>query len=149
MRKIKLHIKAVNQCVYMIENIEILLSYNNLSVNEIFANLSSNDSLNLLGFIDKINLNLSNEISSYVLSNNNKKYILANKYLNINDKENLIKFFSTFGKSDLNGQLINCKSYKEIFKKTVNNLEKNENKDCKSIGTIILGIGILLIILIY
>ena len=133
----------------MIENIEILLSYNNLSVNEIFANLSSNDSLNLLGFIDKINLNLSNEISSYVLSDNNKKYILTNKYLNINDKENLIKFFSTFGKTDLNGQLINCKSYKEIFKKAVNNLEENENKDCKSIGTIILGIGILLIILIY
>lgn len=144
-----MHIKAVNQCVHMVENIEILLSYNNLSTNEIFNILSTNNSLTTLDFIGKISSNLSNEISDYVLSEKNKNILLDNKYLDKNDKDNLINFFSAFGKSDLNGQLNNCKTYKDIFKKSVNKLEKNENKDCKSIGTIILGLGILLIILIY
>ena len=92
-----MHIKAVNQCVHMVENIEILLSYNNLSVNEILNNLSSNNSLTLLDFIDRISSNLTNEISDYVLSEQNKNILLSNKYLDKNDKENLINFFSTFG----------------------------------------------------
>lgn len=149
MRKIKMHIKAVNQCVLMIENIEILLSYNNLSVNEIFSNLAQNNSLTLLDFINKISLNLSSGVNDYILSEENRRIIISSNYLNNIDVENLISFFSILGKSDLNGQLMNCETYKEIFKNSVKKLEKNEYKDCKSIGTVIVGLGILLVILIY
>ena len=132
----------------MIENIEIFLSFNNLSVTEIFKRISENDSYNYLTFIKEIYNNIQSGQSIYILSDKNVKFIKKNKNLNDNDKENLISFFSTLGKSDLNGQIINCKTYKEIFKKTLNNLEKNESFECKSTGTLIIGSGILLIILI-
>ena len=133
----------------MIENIEIFLSFNNLSVTEIFKRISENDSYNYLTFIKEIYNNIQSGQSIYILSDKNVKFIKKNKNLNDNDKENLISFFSTLGKSDLNGQIINCKTYKEIFKKTLNNLEKNESFECKSTGTLIIGAGILLIILIF
>ena len=132
----------------MIETIEILLSYKNLSVNEIFSCLSKNNSLYLLDFIRKINSNISNDLYHYILSDENKKTIMSCKYISVTDKENIISFLEVFGKSDLNGQIINCKTYKDVFKKTLKKLEKTESADCKNMGTIILGTGLLLIILL-
>ena len=86
---------------------------------------------------------------NYILSTENKQCIISNNYINKNDKENLINFFSTLGKSDLNGQLLNCKSYKDIFKRNLEKLKKNELNECKSIGTLIIGTGVLMVILMY
>ena len=133
----------------MIENIEILLSYNSLSSQEIFKLLSNNDIYNLLTFIKYINNNMEINKSNYVLSNCNQEFINSNLYLKKEDKENLIKFFSLFGKSDLNGQIMNCKKYKEIFKNRLDYIEKNEKIECKSISVLIIGIGILIIILLF
>ncbi len=145
-RKIHLHTKALKQCCLLIENIEILLSYNNLSVNEIFRILSENKSYYLLSFINEVSKSISN--NTYILYEENVKRIFDNKYLNKNEKESLIDFLSMLGKSDLNGQIINCKTYKEIFKKKLNDYEINEQKNCKTSGTLIVGIGFLIIIMI-
>ena len=52
------------------------------------------------------------------------------------------------GKSDINGQILNCKMYKETFRKQLNVLEDKEQDRCKSISTIILGFGMLLAIIV-
>ncbi len=147
-KQIKLHTKAVKECILMIENIEIYLSYNNLSINEIFNLLSNTNTFSELYFLDEINNNLKSENISYILSDDNIYNIKKYKYLNSSEKEDLIKFFSGLGKSDLNGQISNCKTYKEIFKKQLNSTEKDELTECKSMGTLIIGVGVLLIILI-
>ena len=147
-KKIKLHTKAINQCVLMIENIEILLLYNNLSIKEIFKQLSNNNTYHLLTFINKINENMENKENEYFLSNNNINHIQNNCYLNNEDKETLINYFSLLGKSDLNGQIINCKTYKDIFKKKLKENELKEIKDCKSSGMLILGVGFLIVIML-
>jgi hypothetical protein len=133
----------------MIESIEILLSYKRISVNEIIYELAKNNSFELLDFLKKINSNMIKNGDNYILSCENKQYITANNHINKNDKENLINFFSTLGKSDLNGQLLNCKSYKDIFKKNLEKLRKTELNECKSTGTLIIGAGFLLVILMY
>lgn len=148
-RQCNCHQKAVNQCLTMIENIEILLSYNSLSTQEIFKILSQNDLYNLLTFIKLINNNMEFKENKYVLSNCNLEYINSNLYLKKDDKENLVNFFSLFGKSDLNGQIMNCRKYKDIFKKRLDYIEKNEIKECKSTSVLIISIGILIIILLF
>lgn len=147
-KKIKLHTKAINQCLLMIENIEILLSYNNLSIKEIFNVLSTNKIYHLLTFLNHINDNMQVNESMYILNDDNITHIKNNKYLNNDDKETLINFFSLLGKSDLNGQIINCKTYKDIFKKKLKENETRELKDCKSSGMLILGIGFLIVIIV-
>lgn len=148
-RQCNYHQKAVSQCLTMIENIEILLSYNSLSVQEIFKLLSQNEIFNLLTFIKYINESMEIKENKYVLSTCNLEYINSNLYLKQDDKENLINFFSLFGKSDLNGQIMNCRKYKDIFKSRLDYIEKNEQKECKSISVLIVGIGILIIILLF
>lgn len=147
-KSIKLHTKAINQCVLMIENIEILLSYNNLSINEIFIVLSSNKTYYLLTFINKINDNLKANENNYFLNDENITHIKNNSYLNGDDKETLINFLSQLGKSDLNGQITNCRTYKDIFKKKLKENEIKEINDCKSSGMLILGIGFLIVIMV-
>lgn len=148
MKHNKLYVKAINQCVLMIENIEILLSYNSLSTQEIFRILSQNKKYHLLTFINKISENINSEVSSDILCNYNISYIKSNKYLKIEDKENIENFFSLLGKSDLKGQIINCNTYREIFVKKLLELENKSNKDCNSMCSLILGSGILMIILL-
>lgn len=147
-KRIKLHTKAINQCVLMIENIEILLQYNNLSINEIFRVLSSNKTYYLLTFISKIQNNLQICDNEYFLNKENQTYIKNNKYLNSDDKENLMSYFSVLGKSDLKGQIINCRTYKDIFKKKLKENENKELRDCRSSGLMILGIGFLIVIMV-
>ena len=75
------HKKAVNQCLTMIENIEILLSYNSLSVQEIFNLLSQSNLYNLLTFIICINENMKTKENKNILNDCNMNYINNNLYL--------------------------------------------------------------------
>lgn len=145
-RKIKLHTKAINQFYLMIENIEILLSHNNINIEEIFKILSLNNNYNLLNFINKIYENMKNDKN--ILSESNILQIKNNKYFNNDEKETIINYFSLLGKSDLNGQIIHCRTYKEIFKKKLKESELKEKTECKSSGILIFGIGFLIVILI-
>ena len=57
-------------------------------------------------------------------------------------------FLSMLGKSDLSGQLMNCKMYSEFFKGKLNSLEKSENNKCKSAVALVMGVTLTAIILI-
>lgn len=132
----------------MIENIEILLSFNGLTIQNVFKTLSENHTYNLLTFINSISDNMESGISKYILSDENVVLINKSRYLKIDDKNNLLNFFSALGKSDLNGQITNCKTYKELFKKRLENIEKNELKQSKSMSVMIMGIGFLIVFLL-
>ena len=130
----------------MIENIEILLHQHNIDTEEIFKILSMNNNYNLLTFIKPIYENMS--IDKNILSNSNLLYIKNNKYFNEEEKELIINFFSLLGKSDLKGQLMNCKTYKELLKKRLKENETKELTECKNSSILVFGIGFLIVILI-
>ena len=64
------------------------------------------------------------------------------------DLELLKGYFSVMGKTDLTGQISNCRLYKEFFKQKLKRLESEENMKCKSTGTFIVGAGVLVILVI-
>lgn len=144
--RIRQHTKAVSQLCLMIENIEIILHQHNIDTEEIFKNLSMNNNYNLLTFIKPIYENMS--FDKNILSKSNRLYIKNNKYFNEEEKELIINFLSLLGKSDLNGQLMNCKTYKEILKKRLKENEAKELTECKNSSILVFGIGFLIVILI-
>lgn len=147
-RQIKNHTLAVRQCVMMLENIEILLEHRNLSVENIFNFLKNNENYSQLKFVDCVAKDFENETDydkvlekSLSIQENTKSFDSA-------DLELLKGYFSVMGKTDLSGQVSNCRLYKEFFKQKLQRLETEENTKCKSAGTFIVGTGVLLIIIL-
>lgn len=146
-KQIKRHTNAVKQCLLMIDNIEIHLLYNNVNVSELFSILDNSSMYNELGFIKIILSNINNGSVDIIFNDKTSSSIDSSAALDEKDKENIKGFLSMLGKSDINGQILNCKMYKELFKKKLSYLEENEQERCKSISTIILGFGLLLAII--
>lgn len=147
-RQIKNHTLAVRQCVMMLENIEILLKHRNLSVDNIFEFLRKNESLNQLKFIDSVAEDFEHEKDYDKVLTKSLATLDNTKYFDSADLELLKGYFSVIGKTDLSGQISNCRLYKEFFKQKLQKLENEENMKCKSAGTFILGTGVLLIIIL-
>ncbi len=130
----------------MLENIEILLEHKNISIDGIFRFLIHNDNYKCLKFIDFFynSLECTNNYERIILEAFSDKEI---KRIFDNDDLNLLKgYFSILGKTDLQGQISNCRLYKEFFKQKLRLLESEENLKCKSTSTIIIGTGIMFII---
>jgi stage III sporulation protein AB len=144
----KNHIKCIKQIVLMIENIEILLSFNKMTIQNIFKHLSENETYSMLKFIKPIYNNMVSGTDKYILGNVNLLCLNNTYYLKKDDKDNLKNFFNILGKSDLKGQISNCVLHKEIFKKSLDEIEKTEMLQCKSVGILIIGIGFLISILL-
>lgn len=132
----------------MLENIEMLLAHRNLSIDEIFEFLNMNDNFKKIKFIDFF-------IKEFSMENDYDKALkdsLTNqenaKCFDEEDLELLKGYFSVMGKTDLAGQISNCRLYKEFFKQKLQKLESEENIKCKSTGTFILGAGVLVIIVL-
>lgn len=138
----------MKQCFLVIDSIEILLSYRNSSVDEIIHNLVQNDLYNELSFLSVIESNINKNINDYVCNKNVYLCIDSLKLLDEKDKENIKAFLSMLGKSDLDGQIMNCKVYKEYFKNKYRSLEDKEMDKCKSVSTIIIGISLFVAIII-
>lgn len=138
-KQIKNHTSFVRQCVLMIENISILLQYNNLTVDEIIDYIFNSDNYGLLFFIDDLHRQGDDFDSKCEKSINGRQ---LSKSFDQEDKELLLGFFSMLGKSDLNGQLSNCKIYKEFFSKKLAELEKSEQIKCKNSLAVYIGIGL-------
>ena len=147
-KQIKRHTQAVKQCFLVIDNIEILLSYRNSSVDEIIHNLIQNDLYNELSFLSVIESNINKNINDYACNKNVYSCIDSLKLLDEKDKESIKAFLSMLGKSDLNGQIMNCQVYKEYFKNKYRSLENKEIEKCKSISAIIIGISLFIAIII-
>ncbi len=132
----------------MLENIEMLLAHRNLSIDEIFEFLNMNDNFKKLKFIDFL-------IKEFSMENDYDKALKASlsnqenaKCFDEEDLELLKGYFSVMGKTDLSGQISNCRLYKEFFKQKLQKLESEETIKCKSTGTFILGAGVLVIIVL-
>lgn len=147
-RLIKEHTKAVRQCILMIENIGILLQYSGISVEEIFKNLSVSSNYGLLPFVKEIHKRLGMLIEYEKAYQDVLSERVFTKYLDSEDCEFLRGFLSMLGKSDLSGQILNCKMYSEFFKSKLNALEKSENNKCKSYVALIFGATLSVIIFI-
>ncbi len=147
-KQIKSHTTAIRQCVLMIENIEIQVGYSNLKLSDLIMNLSNNSNFDNLSFINEIKNRMTdicdfNYICFEIFSD---KRVMA--YFDSEDIELLKGFFSGFGKSDVNGQILNCKTYKEFFKNKLALLELQEKTKCKSQTAITVGLGLILSIVV-
>lgn len=123
----------------MIENISILLQYNNLTVDEIIEYIFNSNNYSLLFFIDDLYRLEGDFDTKYAKSINGRE---LSKSFDEEDKEFLLGFFSMLGKSDLNGQISNCKMYKELFSKKLEELENAEQIKCKNSLAIYMGLGL-------
>lgn len=145
-KQIRNHTRAIKQCVLLLENIKIYIEYRNLSIEEIFSVLDKSNNYDLLFFLNEI----KNEINADCFVDFNKIF-LKNSFFNCFDEEdieNLKGFFSMLGRSDTNGQILNCNLYKKLFEKKYLQLEYNEKSQCKSAATLAMGVGLLFSIIV-
>ncbi len=143
-RQIKNHTGAVGQSILMLESIEIMLEYRSLSVEEIFRSLSVTERFDLLLFIKEINRRLSAGEEYELLYKEVLNDIQMTANYDGEDRGYMSGFLSLLGKSDVYGQIANCKMYKELFKTKLKALQKNENEKCKTYAALILGVGIMI-----
>lgn len=132
----------------MIENIEILINYSNLQLSDLIMNLSGNSSFSNLIFIDEIKDRITDSFDFNYICNEifDDKSIMYS--FDDEDVELLKGFFSGLGKSDVNGQILNCKTYKEFFKQKLLQLESQEKVKCKSQTAVTVGLGLLFSIVV-
>ncbi len=130
----------------MLENIQMLIEYRNLSTQDIMKYLNDNSTFSELKFISAI-VNFSCNDFDATISNvfKDKK---NSKNLDKEDIGLLKGFFSILGRSNLEGQISNCNLYKEFFKHKLKMLEDKEATECKTKSTLITALGFALIILI-
>ena len=142
-RQIKNHTQAIKQSVLLVENIRMLIEYNNLSLKEIFENISKKDTYNLLEFLNTINYGIDDYNNTLDSVFSEKSFIA---YLDKEDCENFKGFLSMLGKSDTDGQILNCNLYKNLFEKKYLQLENDEISRCKSTITLTMCFGMLFLI---
>ena len=147
-KQIKRKTQIIRQCYLMIENIEMNLGYKNSTTKEIFYDLYNSDLYSELCFISIIISNIKSNISDYICCDETFSCIDSVYIMDKTDKENIKSFLTMLGKTDFNGQIMNCKLYKDYFKNKLKLLEEKENSKCKSITTIIVGVGLFIAIII-
>ncbi len=127
----------------LIENIKILINYKNLNINEIFESVCDSDAYNNLTFLNDI----KNGVSEYSETLNNvfSTNLVKCGFDNL-DIEYLKGFFSVLGKTDTQGQLLNCDLYKSLFEKKYLQLEFDEKSKCKITPTLIFCCGFFFLI---
>ncbi len=130
----------------MLDNIEILLEYRNLETVEIINSLNRSDGYGNLKFLKLITKGVHQDFNINV--NNAFSDVNATADLDKDDIVLLKGFFSVFGRSGVEGQILNCRLYKEFLKQKLDVLEKNEASECKTKGMLITSMGMVLIILI-
>ena len=131
----------------MLENIEMLLEHRNLSIDAIFDYLKNNGNFKNLNFVEIFIDEMSRE-NDYEFAISKALSYEKSKNLDKADLELLKGYFSVMGKTDLQGQISNCRLYKEFFKQKLIRLEAEEHMKCKAIGTFIVGAGVLVIIIL-
>lgn len=147
-KQIKSHTTSIRQCVLMIENIEILINYSNLELSDLIMNLYENSNFSNLLFINEIKNRMSDSFDfNFICSEVFDDKTIMNTF-DDEDVELLKGFFSGFGKSDVNGQILNCKTYKEFFKQKLLLLESQEKVKCKSQTAVAIGLGLIFSIVV-
>lgn len=143
-RQIKNRTEALRQVFLMIDYIEICIKYQNSDMKEIFQHIYNSRNFLLLPFIKDFKCqNFTVDFSKYSF-NSLKNMNLFSLY----SCELLDGFFSMLGKSDADGQILNCETYKEFFKQEVAKAKESEERKIKTGSSLIFGITLLLLIII-
>lgn len=147
-KQIKNHTSSIRQCVLMIENIEIQINYSNIKLANLIVSLAENSSFKNLLFLNEIEKRMSdfcdfNNVCDDVFNDKSIMYLFDDEDIGF-----LKGFFSGLGKSDVNGQVLNCKTYKEFFKQKLLLLESQEKIKCKSQTAITVGLGLIFSIVV-
>lgn len=144
-KQIKNHTKSIIQFIQLVENIKILIEYKNLSVSELLDDACNSNNYTLLFFLEDIRKGIGDyhKTTENVFSNE-RLYSM----FDYDDVEYMKGFFFTLGSSDVNGQIVNCNFYKNIFEKKLSQLQVDEKSKTKCISTLLTGIGILISIIL-
>ena len=132
--------------IMLIDNVKILISYKGSSIEEIFTEICNSNNYQLLGFLSVISQNIKEGRCVCSSIENALFYNAIYTGLDYDDIENIKGFLSMLGKSDVNGQIVNCDLFKKIFNNKLKNLEKDESRKCKTSVTIIMGVCFIFII---
>ncbi len=139
-KQIKVRTEALRQIVLMIDYIEISIKYQSLNIKDIFNQLRKSKKYNLLTFINSFveNNNLECDFNTLTFRKSFSSYTL----------QLLNGFFSMLGKSDIDGQIINCETYKCFFKDELQKTEANEERTIKTGTAIFFCIALFILILL-
>lgn len=143
-KQIKNRTEALRQVYLMIDFIEISIKYQSTDLKDIFRHISNSDKFKLLPFLsDFKKSDFSGNFSNYSF-NSFKNAKLFSTY----SCELLCGFFSMLGKSDTDGQISNCKTYKKFFKSECENAESVEERKIKTGSALLFGTVFLMLIII-
>lgn len=141
-KHIKNRTEALRQTVLMIDYIEISIKYQSLDIEKIFNSLLHTDKYYLLTFInDFVDLNFNLEKYNFTSAKIKRNFSAYSCEL-------LKGFFSMLGKSDVDGQILNCETYKDFFREELQVSEMSEEKKIKTGSSLILGITFIFLIFI-
>lgn len=143
-KQIKNRTEALRQVYLMIDYIEISIKYQSLDLKDIFRHIYNSDKFKLLVFLkDFKKSDFSSDFSQYSfrsLKNANMFSPYSCELLN--------GFFSMLGKSDVDGQILNCETYKKFFKAEQECVQAEEEQKIKTGSALLLGVMLLLLIII-
>lgn len=143
-KQIKNRTEALRQVYLMIDFIEISIKYQSLDLKDIFKHIYSSEKFKLLVFLkDFKKSNFSEDFSQYSF----RSVKTANMFSPYSC-ELLSGFFSMLGKSDVDGQLLNCETYKKFFKAEQESAKLAEERKIKTGTALLLGTAFLLLTII-
>lgn len=141
--KNKTHLKTVESIEKMFIQTSLMLKYNAVTFNELIGYLQESSQTNSLNFLkcDNSSLNIPHEIVCNIRKN---KDALTQDELNA-----LLDFFSQFGQTDIDGQVLLSKRYESFFNDRVNYLREESKQKCKLYNSLgFLGGAFLAVLLI-
>lgn len=143
-KQIKNRTEALRQVYLMIDYIEICIKYQSLDLKDIFRHIYNTDKFSLLYFIKDFEKNSFNVDFSEYSFRTVKNLNIFSPY----SCELLKGFFSMLGKSDVDGQILNCETYKEFFKTEADKASRSEERKIKTGSSLLFGIALFVLIII-
>lgn len=143
-KQIKNRTEALRQVYLMIDYIEICIKYQSLGLSDIFQHIYNSDKFSLLPFINDFKkLDFNADFSKYSFKNIKNLNVLSPYSCEL-----LKGFFSILGKSDVDGQVLNCETYKKFFKAEEEKAVQCEERKIKTGSSLLIGVMLLLLIII-
>lgn len=143
-KQIKNRTEALRQVYLMIDYIEICIKYQNTDLKDIFRHIYNSQKFPLLVFINDFKrLNFTVDFAKYSFHS-----VRTANLFSAYTCELLSGFFSMLGKSDVDGQILNCETYKEFFKREEEKAQICEERKIKTGSSLLLGAMLLMLIII-
>lgn len=143
-KQIKNRTEALRQVLLMIDYIEISIKYQSLDLKDIFRNICNSDKFPLLSFIkDFKKQGFAVDFANYNFQTVKNLNLFSPYSCNL-----LNGYFSMLGKSDVDGQILNCETYKEFFKQEIEKSSESEERKIKTGSCLLFGIVFLMLIVL-